>query len=44
MNRMKHKVNFSGLITHRYAFSDLMSAFDRAIHDKEKALKVMLEI
>ena len=44
MNRMKHRVDFSGLITHRYAFPDLLAAFDKAIHDKDRALKVMLEI
>lgn len=44
MNRIRRGVDFSGLITHRYAFPDLLAAFDKAIHDKERVLKVMLGI
>ncbi len=44
MNRIRRRVDFPGLITHRYAFTDLLAAFDKAIHDKERVLKVMLEI
>jgi L-iditol 2-dehydrogenase len=44
MNRVRERVDFSALITHRYAFTDLWAAFDKAIHDKERVLKVMLEI
>jgi L-iditol 2-dehydrogenase len=44
MNRMRGKVDFPGLITHRYAFADLWQAFDKAIHDKDRVLKVMLKI
>ena len=44
MNRMRGKVDFPGLITHRFAFTDLLAAFDKAIHDKDRVLKVMLEI
>ena len=44
MNRIRKKVDFSGLITHRFAFTDLQAAFDEAIHGRDRALKVMLEI
>jgi threonine dehydrogenase-like Zn-dependent dehydrogenase len=44
MNRIRKKVDFSGLITHRFAFVDLHAAFEEAIHGRDKALKVMLEI
>ncbi len=44
MNRIRKTVDFLGLITHRFAFTDLQAAFDEAINDKDRALKVMLEI
>ncbi len=44
MSRIRKKVDFSGLITHRFAFTDLQAAFDEAIHGRDRALKVMLEI
>jgi threonine dehydrogenase-like Zn-dependent dehydrogenase len=44
MNRIRKKVDLSGLITDRFAFTDLQAAFDEAIHGKDRALKVMLEI
>jgi L-iditol 2-dehydrogenase len=44
MNRIRKTVDFPGLITHRFAFTDLLAAFDKAVHDKDRALKVMLDI
>lgn len=44
MSRIRKKVNFIELITHRYTFTDLHAAFEKAICEKDRALKVMLEI
>jgi threonine dehydrogenase-like Zn-dependent dehydrogenase len=44
MNRIRGKVDFPGLITHRFAFTDLLTAFDKVIHDRDKVLKVVLTI
>ena len=44
MGRIRERVDFRRLITHRFPFKDLQAAFDKAIHDRDKALKVMLEI
>ena len=44
MGRVRERVDFRRLITHRFPFKDLQAAFDKAIHDRDKALKVMLDI
>jgi len=44
MGRIRKTVDFPGLITHRYKFADLHDAFHKAVTDKARALKVMLEI
>ena len=44
MGRIREGVDFRRLITHRFLFKDLHAAFDKAIHERDKALKVMLEI
>jgi L-iditol 2-dehydrogenase len=44
MNRIRKTVDFLGLITHRFPFTELQAAFGEAINNKDKALKVMLEI
>jgi len=44
MDRIKDKVDITGLTTHRFAFDKIHDAFDVAVHQKADALKVMLEI
>ncbi len=42
MDRIRHEVDFEGLISHRYPFSQLEAAFDKAVNEKSEALKVMV--
>lgn len=44
MDRIKDKVDITGLTTHRFTFDQIHEAFDVAVHQKADALKVMLEI
>jgi threonine dehydrogenase-like Zn-dependent dehydrogenase len=42
MDRIRETHNFSSLITHKYKFSQIHEAFDKACSDKANAIKVML--
>lgn len=42
MNRIRDKVDFQGLITHKYPFEKIYDAVDMAVHNKAEAMKVML--
>ncbi|MEE8592430.1 MAG: zinc-binding dehydrogenase, partial [Spirochaetia bacterium] len=42
MSAIKDQYDFAGLNTHHFPFSDLNQAFDVAVHNKDEALKVML--
>jgi L-iditol 2-dehydrogenase len=42
MDRLRKEVNFLDLITHRYPFSKIHEAFEKAISDKAGAVKVMI--
>ncbi|MBN1834637.1 MAG: alcohol dehydrogenase catalytic domain-containing protein [Spirochaetales bacterium] len=42
MSAIRDRFDFAALNTHRFPFSDLHKAFDVAVHNKEEALKVML--
>jgi threonine dehydrogenase-like Zn-dependent dehydrogenase len=44
MDRLYGEVEFEELISHRYDFSELDAAFQRAINDKAEALKVMVRM
>lgn len=44
MDQVRDEVDFEGLISHRYDFSELDIAFDKAVNEKAEALKVMVEI
>jgi len=43
MCAIRDKYDFAALNTHFFPFSDIHKAFDIAVHNKEKALKVMLK-
>jgi L-iditol 2-dehydrogenase len=43
MSAIRDRFDFAALNTHHFPFSDLHKAFEVAIHNKEEALKVMLE-
>ncbi len=42
MDRIRNRYDFSALNTHHYNFKDLHKAMDVAVHNKDSALKVML--
>lgn len=42
MDRIKDEVNFEGLISHRYEFEEIQDAFNFAVNETDKAIKVML--
>ena len=42
MNQVRKQFSFEELTTHYFDFKDINAAFDMAVHNKEKALKVML--
>jgi L-iditol 2-dehydrogenase len=42
MNKIRDKYNFKDLTSHYFKFEQIDKAFDVAVHDKKKALKVML--
>jgi L-iditol 2-dehydrogenase len=42
MDRIRDKVDFLGLITHKYPFDQIDKAVDMAVHNKADAMKVML--
>lgn len=42
MDGISQRFSFTGLITHRFPFEQLLEAFDVAIHKKAEAIKVML--
>mgnify|MGYP006291544083 CR=1 FL=1 len=44
MDRIKDKVDITGLTTHRFGFDEIHDAFDVAVHQKAEALKVMLQV
>ncbi|MDD2534917.1 MAG: alcohol dehydrogenase catalytic domain-containing protein [Eubacteriales bacterium] len=43
MSAIRDKYDFGALNTHFYQFGDIHEAFDKAIHDKSTAFKVMLK-
>ena len=36
------RIDVSPIITHRYLFSQWETGFDKAVHDKDSAIKVVL--
>ena len=42
MDQIRNKTDFKSLITHRYSFEEIHDAFDIAVKNKARALKVML--
>lgn len=44
MDRIKDRVDITGLTTHRFGFDRIHDAFDVAVNQKAAALKVMLQI
>ena len=43
VERIRNEFDFKALISHRYSFKDIHTAFDKAVNDKENAFKVMLK-
>jgi len=43
MERIRNEFDFKALISHRYSFEDIHTAFDKAVNDKKNAFKVMLK-
>lgn len=43
MERIRNEFNFKSLISHRYPFKDIHTAFNKAVNDKKNAFKIMLK-
>ena len=43
MERIRNEFDFKALISHRYPFKDIHTAFNKAANDKKNAFKVMLK-
>jgi threonine dehydrogenase-like Zn-dependent dehydrogenase len=43
MERIRNEFDFKSLISHRYPFKDIHTAFNKAVNDKKNAFKIMLK-